>query len=57
VVENAKSVDCTPPSPTWAPLKARYLRITVAIVDFLESLVSLLNHYICYCGPLWNSRT
>jgi len=41
----------------WAPLKEGYFAHTVAIGCTFESLVSLLTHCICYCGPLWNRRT
>jgi len=33
------------------------LHKAVAIGGPFESVVSLLTHYICYCGPLWKRRT
>ena len=40
------------------PLKAQgTLHITIAIVGSFERVVSLLTHYICYCGSLWKRRT
>jgi len=41
----------------WALWKQGTLHNTVAIVDPSENVVSLLTHYICYCGPLRKRRT
>jgi len=38
-------------------LKARYFTHYIAIGDLLESVVSLLTHYICYRRPFWKHRT
>jgi len=40
--------------PLW---KQGTLHITVDIGGPFESVVSLLTHYTCYCGPLWKRRT
>jgi len=43
----------------WAPMEVHYsfLHITVAIGGPFESVMRLLTHYICDCGPLWKRRT
>ena len=41
----------------WALLKARYFKNDNCYRGPFESVVSVLTHYICYCGPRWKRRT